>query len=149
MGVLESMSVQGDSFNVLALRLFSWSQSGGRVGLLFTLLLRLLCGVDLPRGLSVGSGLRLPHGSRGTVVHPCAQLGDRVTLFQNVTIGVAHLGGPVPKIGDDVLVGAGACVLGGITVGDGAVIGANAVVLHDVPAGATAVGVPARVLCSV
>jgi serine O-acetyltransferase len=74
-------------------------------------------------------------------------MGERCSLSQGVTIGV--LGGPregVPRIGNDVYIGAGAKVLGDITIGDGAIIGANAVVLSDVPAGATAVGVPARVI---
>ena len=73
-------------------------------------------------------------------------MGERCSISHGVTIGV--LGGHrpgVPRLGNDVYVGAGAKILGPVTIGDGAIIGANAVVLKDVPAGATAVGVPARI----
>ena len=76
-----------------------------------------------------------------------ARLGDDCRIRQNVTIGIRAEGETVaPVLGDGVDLGAGAVLLGGITVGDGAVVGANAVVLSDVPAGALAVGVPARII---
>ncbi len=78
------------------------------------------------------------------VIHPDAQIGPNCLLFQQVTIGSAHVG--VPRIGGHVDIGAGAKVIGPIHVGDHACIGANAVVVKDVPAGATVVGIPARVV---
>ena len=76
-------------------------------------------------------------------------IGDGCMLFHNVTIGGNGKTGDVigaPVIGKNVFIGAGAVILGPITIGDGAKIGANSVVLHDVPEGATAVGMPAKVV---
>jgi len=74
-------------------------------------------------------------------------LGDNVTLYQHVTLGRSRSDQAVyPKVGDNVIIYAGAIIAGGVTIGDNAVIGANAVVIRDVPAGATAVGNPARLL---
>lgn len=103
-------------------------------------------GVSLPAHAQIGPGLYIGHFGN-IIVHPDTVMGERCALSQGVTIGV--LGGPrtgVPRFGNDVYVGAGAKVLGPVTIGDGAVIGANAVVISDVPAGATAVGVPARII---
>ena len=82
----------------------------------------------------------------GSCVHPDAVIGRNCVLIQGVTIG--YRSGPIsaPTLGDDVMFGANACALGPIHIGDGARIGAGAVVLQDVPAGASAVGVPARVV---
>lgn len=105
-----------------------------------------LAGISLPSRARIGRGLYIGHFG-GIIIHPDVVMGERCNISQGVTIGV--LGGPrdgVPRLGNDVYIGAGAKVLGDITIGDGAVIGANAVVLKDVPAGATAVGVPARVI---
>ena len=105
-----------------------------------------LSGICLPQQAEVGPGLYIGHFG-GIFIHPDVVMGERCSISQGVTIGV--LGGPrpgVPRLGNDVYIGAGAKVLGNVTIGDGAVIGANAVVLRDVPPGATAVGVPARVL---
>ncbi len=102
-------------------------------------------GADIPWNCTIGGGLALPHPN-GVVIHPEARIGPNCCFFQQVTVGV---GGPVPgvpTIGGQVDIGAGARVLGGVRIGDYARIGANAVVLCDVPAGRTAVGVPARVL---
>jgi len=86
----------------------------------------------------------LPHPN-GVVMHRDAVIGVNCMIMQQVTIGQLAEGG-APRLGDGVYVGAGAKVLGEITIGDGASIGANAVVLSDVPPGCTAVGIPARVV---
>jgi len=100
-------------------------------------------GADIPLGLSVGGGLRIPHPT-GIVIHPDAVIGPNCTLMQGITIGTDRTG-VVPRIGGHVDIGAGARILGGVTIGDHAQIGANAVVLRDVPAGMVAVGVPATI----
>jgi serine O-acetyltransferase len=101
-----------------------------------------VAGCDIPINVSVGGGLLLPHPN-GIVIHPGSRIGPNCLLFQQVTIGDAD---GVPTIGGHVDIGAGARVLGPVVIGDHARIGANAVVLSDVPAGATAVGIPARIL---
>jgi len=102
-------------------------------------------GVELPPQTRVGPGLRIWHGGN-IVINPRSRIGAHCLLRQGVTIGNLVPGGEVPVIGDHVEFGAYAQVLGGITVGDGARIGSMSVVLQDVPAGATAVGAPARII---
>lgn len=102
-----------------------------------------ICGCDIPVTCQLGGGLLIPHPN-GIVIHPGAKIGPNCLLFQQVTIGTIHDG--IPVIGAHVDIGAGAKILGPVTIGDNALIGANAVVLKDVPAGATAVGVPAHIL---
>jgi serine O-acetyltransferase len=80
------------------------------------------------------------------VIHPDSIIGVNCLIFQQVTIGAGGTVPGVPTIGGHVDVGAGARILGGVTIGNHARIGANAVVLQDVPEGATAVGVPARII---
>jgi serine O-acetyltransferase len=86
----------------------------------------------------------MPHPT-GIVIHPDATIGVNCLIFQQVTLGQGSRPG-TPRIGGHVDIGAGAKILGGVTIGDHARIGANAVVLDDVPAGASAVGIPARVV---
>jgi serine O-acetyltransferase len=101
-------------------------------------------GIDLPYGTRVGRRLTIDHHG-GIVVNGDAMIGDDCRLRHTTTIGIrSAFDEGAPTIGNGVDIGAGAVLLGPIVVGDGAVIGANAVVLHDVPAGATAIGVPAR-----
>lgn len=104
-------------------------------------------GIELPYTAQVGRRVVFEH-QHGIVIHGHAQIGDDCVIRQQVTLGNRHLGQPgdAPRLGRGVNVGAGAKILGAVTIGDDASIGANAVVLHDVPAGASAVGVPARVL---
>src|SRR5580704_10076755 len=100
---------------------------------------------EIDLATQIGGGLLIPHPN-GIVIHPQAIVGPNCLIFQQVTLGA---GGPIagcPTLGGHVDVGAGARILGGVTIGDHARIGANAVVLIDVPAGATAVGVPARIV---
>ncbi|MDP9123148.1 MAG: serine acetyltransferase [Pseudomonadota bacterium] len=103
-----------------------------------------ITGADIPLNCRIGGGLLLPHPN-GVVIHPSATIGPNCLIFQQVTIGAGGKPG-FPSIGGHVDIGAGAKILGGVTIGDHARIGANAVVMIDVPAGATAVGIPARIL---
>jgi len=102
-------------------------------------------GADIPLTCRIEGGLLLPHPN-GIVLHPDVKIGPNCLIFQQVTLG---FGGPVqgvPCLAGHVDIGAGAKVLGGITIGAHAIVGANAVVLCDVPAGHTAVGIPARLV---
>lgn len=105
-------------------------------------LLRHLYNCELHSSMIVGNGLQLPHNGLGVVINPNSIIGNNVKIHQNVTIG-GREGSGCPVIEDDVLIGAGAKVLGDIRVGCRAKIGANAVVLQNVPADSIAVGVPA------
>jgi serine O-acetyltransferase len=100
------------------------------------------------REARIGEEFTLLHG--GSVrIHPASVIGDRVSIMHEVTLGANTVQRAVkgaPTIGNDVFIGAGAKILGPVKVGDGAVIAANSLVLTDVPAGATAAGVPARIL---
>ena len=108
---------------------------------------RLLTGIDIHPGAVIGSKFFIDHGF--VVIGESAQIGDEVTIYQHVTLGGTNPADGVPgkrhpTIGDGVIIGSGAQVLGPITVGPRARIGANAVVTKDVPEGATMVGIPAR-----
>ncbi len=102
-------------------------------------------GADIPLNAQIAGGLLLPHPN-GLVIHPEAQVGPNCLLFQQVTLGTIADKPGAPRLGGHVDVGAGAKILGPVVIGDHAVIGANAVVLSDIPAGAVAVGSPARVI---
>ncbi len=108
---------------------------------------KFLTGIEIHPGATIGKGLVIDHGS-GVVIGETAEIGDNCTLYQGVTLGGTgkHTGKRHPTLGDNVMVGSGAKVLGPFTVGDGAKIASNAVVLEAVPDNATAVGVPARVV---
>jgi serine O-acetyltransferase len=99
---------------------------------------------DIEPRATLGRRLMLPHPN-GVVIHQDAVVGDDCMIMQQVTIGMIG-DDEVPVLGNNIYVGAGAKIIGKVIVGDGARIGANAVVTHDVPAGWTAVGVPARLI---
>ncbi len=113
---------------------------------LLSQLARAVTGVEIHPGARIGRRLFIDHGM-GVVVGETAEVGDDVVLFHTSTLGGRSMrrGKRHPTLGDRVVVGAGAKVLGPVWVGDDAQVGANAVVVKDVPAGAVAVGVPARV----
>ena len=109
---------------------------------------RLITGIEIHPGAKVGHRVFLDHGL-GIVIGETTEIGDDCTIYQGVTLGGTSLYKGVkrhPTLGKGVVVSAGAKVLGGFTVGDGARIGSNAVVLKEIPPGATAVGIPARIL---
>src|SRR6478609_9435800 len=99
---------------------------------------------DIAPEAKLGKNLMLPHPN-GVVIHEDAVVGDDCMIMQQVTIGMIG-DGEVPIVGNRVYIGAGAKIIGKLTVGDGARIGANAVVTKDVPPGCTAIGIPARVM---
>ena len=108
---------------------------------------RWLTGIEIHPGATIGRRVFIDHGM-GIVIGETAVIGDDCTLYHGVTLGGTswHKGKRHPTLGRGVVIGAGAKVLGPIEVGDGAKIGSNAVVVRDVPAEATAVGIPARVV---
>jgi serine O-acetyltransferase len=111
---------------------------------------RFLTGIEIHPGAVIGERVFFDH-AMGVVVGETAEIGDGCTIYQGVTLGGTSLYKGTkrhPTLGKDVVVSAGAKVLGGFTVGDGAKIGSNAVVIKPVPAGATAVGIPARIIQS-
>ncbi|MEM7599896.1 MAG: serine acetyltransferase [Verrucomicrobiota bacterium] len=108
--------------------------------------IQIVAGVELPAEAPIGPRLRIDHFG-GIIVSGYARLGSDCVLRQGVTIGLRHPSDPcAPQIGDRVDIGAGAKLLGSIRIGNDVTIGANAVVISDIPDGATAVGIPARVL---
>jgi serine O-acetyltransferase len=108
---------------------------------------RFITGIEIHPGAMIGSGLFIDHGM-GVVIGETTEIGDNVTLFQGVTLGGTgkQRGKRHPTIGSHVVVGAGAKVLGPITIGDYVKIGANSVVLQDVPDHSTVVGIPGRIV---
>lgn len=119
----------------------------------FTLLYRFLykwvewtCGISLPYTVQLGRRVRIWH--HGGIILHARSIGDEVQIRQNTTFGIVRADRlhEIPTIGARADIGCGACILGAVTVGPDSRIGANAVVLADVPAGATAVGIPARIV---
>ncbi len=108
---------------------------------------RWLTGVEIHPGAKIGRRFFIDHGM-GIVIGETAEIGDDVTLYHGVTLGGTswNKGKRHPTLGDGVIVGAGAKILGPFTVGAGAKIGSNAVVTREVPPGATAVGIPGRII---
>ncbi|HEY3919161.1 MAG TPA: serine O-acetyltransferase [Stellaceae bacterium] len=122
-----------------------WSHGWLVAGRFISAIGRVLTGIEIHPGAKIGRRLFIDHGV-GVVIGETTEIGDDVTLYQGVTLGGTTLnrGKRHPTLEDDVIVGAGAKVLGAFTVHHGARVGANAVVLQDVPAGVSVAGIPAR-----
>ena len=114
-------------------------------GRFISYIVRLLTGIEIHPAAKIGRRVFIDYGM-GLVIGETAEIGNDVTLYHGVTLGGVSLKQEKwhPTIGDCVVIGAGAQVLGPVTVGEKALIGANAVVMSDVPAGVTMVGIPAR-----
>ena len=104
-------------------------------------------GIEIHPGAKIGKGLLIDHGM-GVVIGETAEIGDNCTIYQGVTLGGTgkDVGKRHPTLGDNVMVGAGAKILGPVKIGSGSKIAANAVVLNAVPENSTAVGIPAKVV---
>jgi len=127
-----------------------WTHDLKWFGRFISHLARWLTGIEIHPGAKIGDRVFFDH-AMGVVVGETAEIGDGCTIYQGVTLGGTSLYKGTkrhPTLGRDVVVSAGAKVLGGFEVGDGAKIGSNAVVIKPVPAGATAVGIPARIIPS-
>jgi serine O-acetyltransferase len=108
---------------------------------------KMVTGIEIHPGATIGKGLVIDHGS-GVVIGETAEIGDNCTLYQGVTLGGTgkDVGKRHPTLGNNVMIGAGAKVLGPFKIGDNVKIASNAVVLEEIPADSTAVGIPARVV---
>jgi serine O-acetyltransferase len=122
-----------------------WKRGFRLLGRVISNVNRLITGIEIHPGAVLGDGVFIDHGM-GVVIGETAVVGNNVTLYQGVTLGgtSAERGKRHPTVEDDVIIGAGAAVLGPFTIGKGARVGSNAVVLKAVPPGATVVGIPAR-----
>jgi serine O-acetyltransferase len=129
----------------LSHRLWRWNLKW--LGRFVSHLARWLTGIEIHPAAVIGRRFFIDHGM-GVVIGETAEIGDDVTLYHGVTLGGTtwQKGKRHPTLGNGIVAGAGAKLLGPIHVGDGAKIGSNAVVVRDVPAGATAVGIPARII---
>lgn len=119
----------------------------GFLARLISQFMRFLTGVEIHPGAKIGRRFFIDHGT-GIIIGETAVIGDDCLLYQGVTLGGTgkQVGKRHPSLGDRVVVGAGAKVLGGISIGSDTRVGANSVVLHDVPAHSTVVGIPGKVV---
>ncbi|MGP1396922.1 MAG: serine O-acetyltransferase [Inquilinaceae bacterium] len=124
-----------------------WLRNWRTLAVFLAYLARIVTGIEIHPGATIGRRFFIDHGT-GVVIGETAEIGDDVTLYQGVTLGGTTLepGKRHPTLKSGVIVGAGAKVLGPLTVGSEARVGSNAVVLKDVPDGATVVGIPAKVV---
>lgn len=110
---------------------------------------RIFTNSEINAKASIGKDVVFCHGANGIIISPKATIGDNVTIFHQVTIGQnsgSNKTWGAPKIGNNVLIGAGAKIIGPITIGDNVKIGANAVVTKDIPANCIVAGIPAKIL---
>ena len=127
-----------------------WKMRLRLLGRLVSQVARWVTGVEIHPGASIGHGFFIDHGM-GVVIGETAEIGDYVTLFQGVTLGGTgkEKGKRHPTLGNHVVVGSGAKVLGNIRIGDSVKIGANSVVLRSVPSNSTVTGIPGRIVKSI
>jgi serine O-acetyltransferase len=147
-GVLRVLLADGTSANIFYRKAQFFQKIGlGIIGWLLLDFNKLTNGCVIGRNADFGPGFVLMHPV-GVVINGGVKGGKNIVIESGVVIGAAHNGLPLelPVLGDNVFIGAGAKVLGGIRVGNNVKIGANAVVVHDVPDGATVVGIPAKVI---
>jgi serine O-acetyltransferase len=131
---------------LLVYRIFRWFHERGipaqPVRFIFERFVEITTGISIPVEATIGKGLRIHHFG-GIIIHPQVIIGEECVVYHGVTLGDLGVRGGAPRIGNRVVIGAGAKVIGPIDIGDDSRIGANAVVVNAVPRGHIAVGVPA------
>ncbi|WP_319525807.1 hypothetical protein [uncultured Desulfosarcina sp.] len=134
---------------ILVYRFFNWMHRkrlpGQPFRFFFERFIEITCGISIPAGCQIGKGFRIQHFG-GIIFHPSVKIGDNFTCYHQVTIGDIGGQGKAAALGNNVMLGAGAKVIGEITIGDNVIVGANAVVTKDVPEDMVVVGNPARIL---
>jgi serine O-acetyltransferase len=129
-------------------RIFHWIQRKGVPAQPFRFLcerfIEITTGISIPARCKIGRGFRIHHFG-GIIFHPTVEIGENCTVYQGVTIGDRGGAGRAAKIGNGVLIGAGAKILGEISIGDDCIIGANTVVTKDIPANSVATGSPFQI----
>lgn len=132
---------------LLVYRIFRWCHERHiptqPLRFLFERFIEITTGMSIPAEASIGKGLRIHHFG-GIVIHSAASIGEYCTIYHGVTLGDRGGWGGAPRVGNRVLIGAGAKLIGEIEVGDDCVVGANAVVRSSIPQRCTAVGIPAK-----
>lgn len=124
---------------------FLWEKHIPILPFLLMKYIRVIYSIELPPSVVIGKKSFFMHNGLGCVIHAKSIIGNNVLIYQNVTLGGRN-GKSGISIGDNVIIGAGACVLGNIVIADNVKIGANAVVLSDISCGKTAIGIPARIV---
>lgn len=126
---------------------FLWKNNIKIIGRIVSYIGRFITGIEIHPGATIGARLFIDHGM-GVVIGETATIGNDVTIYHDVTLGGTSLSTDIrhPQIGNGVIIGSGAQLLGPIKIGDNARVGSNAVVVKDVESGTTVVGVPARVV---
>lgn len=107
--------------------------------------IRVVYACEIPIGTTIGNNGTFKHNGLRVVVHPKNVIGDNCSIYQNVSIAGRHDRG-APVIGNNVFIGAGACILGGVTLGNNSIVGANAVVIEDVPENAVVGWIAAKII---
>lgn len=134
---------------ILVYRFFRWFHLRGiptqPIRLIVERFIEITTGISIPAATDIGKGFRIHHFG-GVIFHSNVKMGENCTVYQGVTLGDKGGWGNPPTIGNNVLIGAGAKVLGDITIGDNVAIGANAVVLSSIPPNSIAAGIPAKVV---
>lgn len=134
---------------ILVYRFFRWFHLHGiptqPIRLIVERFIEITTGISIPAATEIGKGFRIHHFG-GVIFHSNVKMGENCTVYQGVTLGDKGGWGNPPTIGNNVLIGAGAKVLGDITIGDNVAIGANAVVLSSIPANSIAAGIPAKIV---
>jgi serine O-acetyltransferase len=135
-----------NSIHVLVLiRIQLWCAKHGLPTIFTAKVLFWFFGIEIGKNVEIGPGLRLPH-PMGIIIAPNVTIGEKCDLYADVRLVLAHGAKQGPQIGNHVFLGDGAKVLGNINVGDNVIIGVSSVVTKDIPANATAVGIPAKVI---